>query len=79
MGYLTHVDGRCYVCKKHTQIFCDYCRRYMCELHRIDRGKKFVFCKDCEEKKRQPVHSKRARGNPEIAEMFTSSKGYEYP
>lgn len=77
MGYLTHVDGRCYMCKKHTDIFCDFCRRYMCPEHLVERGKRFVFCKECEEQKKPPVHSKRKIANPEIAEVFLKSKGYE--
>lgn len=81
MGYLTHVDGRCYVCNTHTDIFCDHCSRYICEEHRMERPiertfKNFVFCKDCEKQKKQPVRPKRTFGNPELQEGFTDQRGY---
>ena len=77
MGYLTHVDGRCYKCKTHTDIFCDFCRKYICPQHRIDRDKRTVFCEKCEHEGKPPLHSKRTRGNPEFTDDFTASKGYE--
>lgn len=76
MGYLTHVDGRCYICEAHTDIFCDNCRRYICPEHRIERGKKFVFCERCEKEKRPPLYPKRTISNPQFAEGFTESKGF---
>lgn len=81
MGYLTHVDGRCYVCNEHTDIFCDHCSRYICPEHRVERDiertfKKFVFCNDCEKEKKQPIKPKRTHGNPELQEGFTDQRGY---
>jgi len=81
MGYLTHVDGRCYVCNKHTDIFCDHCSRYICDEHRYEREiertfKKFVFCKDCEKENKKPLRPKRTQGNPSITDSFTESIGY---
>jgi hypothetical protein len=81
MGYLAHVDGRCYKCKAHTDIFCDYCSHYICEEHRFERSversfKNFVFCEACEKAKKAPIRPKRTRGNPGLVDEFTESMGY---
>ncbi len=55
MGYKLFQDGNCYVCKKHTEHFCDVCLRYICDDHKIEvevhnEMYPYIMCKECYEK-----------------------------
>ncbi len=60
MGFRYQTDGLCYVCGRQSEFYCDHCRRYTCEDHRVDQElsagpgrnvpKFFRFCKDCYKK-----------------------------
>ncbi len=59
MGFRFSEDGECIVCKIHTYKYCDACKRYICDDHRIEKkvkgsSSKRIFCKECYEKGKEP-------------------------
>jgi len=45
--------GNCITCGKKTQIFCDGCKAYICEVHSLKplANKEIILCKNCWENK----------------------------
>lgn len=71
MGFHYHWDGRCYICKSHTDTFCDHCGRYICEDHQKRKSishtfKKFIFCPECAKKNKKAINPKTKVCNPQI-------------
>jgi len=62
MGFRWADDGECFICKRHTEKFCDSCGRYVCDTHKLEKPLKgstkiFIFCKECYSKGKKPVNA----------------------
>lgn len=73
MGFQTHYDGYCYICKHHAEYCCDSCLKYICEEHQKKRYaehseyKYFKLCPNCfKDPKAKIVDPKRTIANPQL-------------
>lgn len=67
MGYKYSMDGKCKVCEKFSDVFCDSCGQYICKTHQFTKEvgsgyRNFVQCKDCFRKFKKNIHPMKGKG-----------------
>jgi len=64
MGHRFNMDGKCYYCKKDTDIFCDACGRWICPKHTVLREvdlsmEEYKICPECAKLNKKTLHQKK--------------------
>lgn len=65
MGHRYAMDGKCVVCDKYTDFFCDSCGRFICENDWIEKesgnvGNPTILCPRCAKAGKKQVQARKA-------------------